>query len=601
MGPINLIDEAIPKLGHLPEGVSVVYDVTSHVHALQFLPDAREIIIPTKSIFMSCQYFPEEFSVFFIIKHGREFSKTECVLSVKTSQRTVLSVCLSSKKITFTYNDKISRFRNSVLTDNKWHTIGFSVTDSFVTMTTDCLQRRRQTLRRNFPSYLDIQDSVIQIARCESCKIAFQGLLKDIIFVPGADVIRRTCPPRTPRNSYLDNHIPTIPDQPFTSYSSVGPDWAGCRWMDVGNLAFDVYSRSIKVCVNGVWKRVSADMQEEKPKSLVFDYLEVHQELITPSSSIDVELFHIPGEGLFAVFANSGSGSGKSRDISGLYKWVEKNFRLYQRLPSISAQCWCHFTIGANSYLAVANYGNDTSKQTNSTIFKWHRHRKKFREFQMIGTYTARDMEFFIIDDEHYLAIANHAIGPNQEVDSVILKWDRKLKRFVTFQKITTIGAYDWSYFRVEDYHFLAIAQAFNGQTTLMDSVIYVFQTDKFLPFQTIETNGATDWEAFTINNDAFLAVANAYNYGPQNFQNRDTQKTNSSMYKLDINRRAFVKYQTFVTHSAIDWEHFVIGKDNYLLVSNAQNGGTEDERRTVMYRLQVNKICKYWVRGYKT
>lgn len=86
----------------------------------------------------------------------------------------------------------------------------------------------------------------------------------------------------------------------------------------------------------------------EKPRSQLFDYLEVHQDLLTPSASIDVELFHIPGEGLFAVFANSGAGAGKSRDISGLYKWVEKNFRLYQRLPSISAQCWCHFNIGAN-------------------------------------------------------------------------------------------------------------------------------------------------------------------------------------------------------------------------------------------------------------
>lgn len=174
VGPINLIDEAIPRLGHLPEGTSVVYDVTSHVHALQFLPETKEIQIPTKSIFMSCQYFPEEFSVFFILKHGREYTKTECIFTVANSQRTFLSVCVSSKKITFTYNDKKSRFRNSVLTDNKWHTIGFSITDSTVTMTTDCLHRRRQNLRRKFPSFLEIQDSVISIARCESCKIAFQ-------------------------------------------------------------------------------------------------------------------------------------------------------------------------------------------------------------------------------------------------------------------------------------------------------------------------------------------------------------------------------------------------------------------------------------------
>jgi hypothetical protein len=80
-------------------------------------------------------------------------------------------------------------------------------------------------------------------------------------------------------------------------------------------------------------------------------------------------------------------------------------------------------------------------------------------------------------------------LGPNQEVDSVILKWDRAARRFVDFQTITTTGAYDWTYFRVQEYHFLAIAQAFNGKTTLMDSLIYVFQKDKFLPFQTIEVS----------------------------------------------------------------------------------------------------------------
>lgn len=143
------------------------------------------------------------------------------------------------------------------------------------------------------------------------------------------------------------------------------------------------------------------------------------------------------------------------------------------------------------------------------------------------------------------------------------------------------------TYFRVKEYHFLAIAQAFNGKTTLMESAIYVFQKDRFLPFQTIETNGATDWEYFSIGSEAYLAVANAFNYGPQNFQNQDTHKTNSSIYKLDIHRRAFFKFQTFETNSAIDWEHFMIGEDHYLILSNAQNGGSEQDRLTNIYRLQ--------------
>lgn len=46
----------------------------------------------------------------------------------------------------------------------------------------------------------------------------FQGLLKDIIFVPGADVVRRTCPPRAPRNAYMDNHIPTVPGNVLSTF-----------------------------------------------------------------------------------------------------------------------------------------------------------------------------------------------------------------------------------------------------------------------------------------------------------------------------------------------------------------------------------------------
>ena len=67
------------------------------------------------------------------------------------------------------------------------------------------------------------------------------------------------------------------------------------------------------------------------------------------------------------------------------------------------------------------------------------------------------------------------------------MKWNRKSRQFETFQEISTVGAYDWTYFRVREYHFLAIAQAFNGRTTLMESVIYVFQSNRFLRFQTIE------------------------------------------------------------------------------------------------------------------
>ena len=95
-----------------------------------------------------------------------------------------------------------------------------------------------------------------------------------------------------------------------------------------------------------------------------------------------------------------------------------------------------------------------------------------------------------------------YSTGANQVVDSTILKWNTKSRKFETVQQITTIGAYDWTYFSVRGYQFLAVAQAFNGLTTLMESVIYVYQKDTFVPFQTLEVSAmfsATEYSPLTL------------------------------------------------------------------------------------------------------
>lgn len=79
------------------------------------------------------------------------------------------------------------------------------------------------------------------------------------------------------------------------------------------------------------------------PKRL--DYLELYQDIRTPGPSIDVEVFTIPGEGLFAAFANSGR---KRQDISGLYKWTDRSFAMYQRLQTNMAQAWEFFSISGS-------------------------------------------------------------------------------------------------------------------------------------------------------------------------------------------------------------------------------------------------------------
>ena len=138
------------------------------------MKETNEIHFPAKQIFKSCQYLPEEFSIFFVLNHEKMFSKNECVFTVRQSKRVYISISISRRKLTFIFNDKKVHFKTSAFRDSKWHTVGFSVTGSSVVMTTDCLKMRRRKLRRTFPSYLEIDNTTISIAKCDSSNNVLQ-------------------------------------------------------------------------------------------------------------------------------------------------------------------------------------------------------------------------------------------------------------------------------------------------------------------------------------------------------------------------------------------------------------------------------------------
>lgn len=52
---------------------------------------------------------------------------------------------------------------------------------------------------------------------------------------------------------------------------------------------------------------------------------------------------------------------------------------------------------------------------------------------------------------------------------------------------LPTSGAYDWEFFTVGPYHFLVVANAFDGLTTFVDSVVYIWMNGSFKVFQTIK------------------------------------------------------------------------------------------------------------------
>ncbi len=77
----------------------------------------------------------------------------------------------------------------------------------------------------------------------------------------------------------------------------------------------------------------------------------------------------------------------------------------------------------------------------------------------------------------------------NHNIDSIVYKWNPGTKTFEVNQTISTSGAYDWEFFTVGPYHFLAVANAFDGTSTQTDSSIYIWLGGAFQPFQNIRVS----------------------------------------------------------------------------------------------------------------
>ena len=200
-----------------------------------------------------------------------------------------------------------------------------------------------------------------------------------------------------------------------------------------------------------------------------------------------------------------------------------------------------------------------------------------YTTFQSIFTSGANDWEFFSINDQSYLAVANFEDDTgNNNINSQIFKLNTSSSSpdpsFVLFQSIPTSGANDWEYFTMNNQSYLAMANFRNRNGAhAIDSPIFRFNGSNFVLFQSVPTSGATGWKYFTINNQSYLAVANHYSDSASHNQN-------SQIFKFNSTSNSFVAFQSIPTNGASEWEFFTIAmmndssSRNFLAVANSNN-----------------------------
>lgn len=132
------------------------------------------------------------------------------------------------------------------------------------------------------------------------------------------------------------------------------------------------------------------------------DYVEDFQDIYTSSETFDVEVFFIPSEGLFMAAANKywlscfnvkdcnmrtqdlspvsssplwrtslWSSVRDSLSGSGVYKWTNGSFQLYQNISTQEARAWKHFTIDEKVRLGMflRTIPSTTEKYMNENIY----------------------------------------------------------------------------------------------------------------------------------------------------------------------------------------------------------------------------------------
>lgn len=622
--PLDLLSFVLERdTSRLVPGVHL--DQAEDVRGLRFSSPHLSMSFPSSDLLPSCHLFPQQFSVVVTLSvvHNdpqrndyifslmdtnssvparikknkrnhleRSNSKDAKERQVTTGGPLLLGLRHSKNRLHFLYkapDGEVKRlvFRTQGLADGRWHTFVLAVSGHSVRLTLDCKPPVEIAPSKPFPSELNIHGSRFHIGSRGRWKGLFSGMLRQLVLVPGSDASSHVCPSSEPHLSALSvppklldlPHMGRDAEEPWAAHEtqiSVGLDQL-CSEQNQGQLWFNPLKKGLYLCDGSQWITMLQDHQR-------LDYILEQQVLSTSSETNDIEVFQVAGMGVMAALAQRSPASG-----SAVYLWTRSGFQLYQNISTHGALAWRHFRIGKRSYLVVSNFGGgaDTSgaevEVDFSVIYKWSRKRRRFVQLQTLQTHCARDWEAFSINQHTYLAVANHRAGSNHTIDSLIYKWNRLAKAFEVHQRLPTSGAYDWEFFTVGPYHFLVVANAFDGVTTSVDSVIYVWVNEGFQVFQTIKTYCATDWEMFQIGGRVFLVVANGHRLVGSR---HGRYAINSTIYELDMHARMFVRFQDITTYSAVDWEFFSLGEEHFLVVANSFSGESYS-LNSILYRWQ--------------
>eukprot|EP00042_Codosiga_hollandica_P054658 m.744977 g.744977 ORF g.744977 m.744977 type:complete len:468 (+) comp58953_c1_seq42:980-2383(+) len=283
---------------------------------------------------------------------------------------------------------------------------------------------------------------------------------------------------------------------------------------------------------------------------------------LTNASPIDIatlgarafDAWELNGKQLLAVANHYGSSYSTESMIYELQA-ATGTPTVFQNIATLGAAMLRQFVIDGESYLAIAQYHNDFSRNISSVVLKFNG--TAYALHQSIPTLGALGIAY--LDDtarsgHRFLVFGNHYDGTRFVLNSEVLVWNTTAKLFEHLQFIQTNAAYA-AELRVNGVAHLYLA--FTGGRV---SHVLRYNGTRFVVVQNVSATWSTHLKPFRIGTSEYLASG--------------LNLTAVQVLKFNNSSQQYEQFQTIAADASHGFEAFDVGGCTYLYVSSSESGG---------------------------
>merc|ERR1711998_538360 len=225
---------------------------------------------------------------------------------------------------------------------------------------------------------------------------------------------------------------------------------------------------------------------------------------IETTGARDARFFETPDNTEWLAFANYGTDlDGTQTDsIEGYATIYKKNngaYIMHQKIPFTKALKVKYFERNGTSYLLATTYYDGTYLTHKSILYKWNS-LGKIVETNFLITDHANDIETIHIGERFFLLVTNIWNGGDYHIDSNLWEWKSE-NDIELYQSISTHGASDAEFYSIEGNLYLAIAN-WAGENE-----IFKWNGEKFVSFQKLGSDRTQTIKYVHWRNNHYLLV----------------------------------------------------------------------------------------------